>query len=300
MHESVTRDPRAVRARPWLPLLACIRFDEVIVLQGAPMLGVCFALGDLTPHAMLKVALFAVASLCLVAHVFVLNDWAGINGDLRDPDRSARTFRTKGITRGEVGAAAAVLLAASLALFAWLGTPTLLLALAIAGSSALYSAPAVHLKGMPVLGTALHLVGGTLHFLLGYALFAPLDARGVAIGCFFGLVFAAGHLMHEARDFAGDRLNGIRTNAVAFGKARCFAMGVALFAAAHVLLALLASTGVVPRMLLAAAALGVVQLGASIAAWRAGLDRRSLVALQGRYRLVYAVIGVLMVVAVLR
>jgi 4-hydroxybenzoate polyprenyltransferase len=35
---------------------------------------------------LLLLAVFAVGSCCLVAHVYVLNDWAGIHGDLRDPN----------------------------------------------------------------------------------------------------------------------------------------------------------------------------------------------------------------------
>ncbi|HEV8501702.1 MAG TPA: UbiA family prenyltransferase [Casimicrobiaceae bacterium] len=275
-------------------LLSSIRIDEVIVLQGAPLLGVCFAIGPLTPHKLAEAAIFTVASLCLVAHVFAFNDWSGIHGDLRDPNRAARTFQSKGITRAEAGLVAAILLLIGLLLFGLLGTRTLVLALAIAALSALYSAPAIHLKGMPLLASVLHLAGGTLHFLLGYALFAAIDTHGVVIGCFFGLVFAAGHLMHEVRDFDGDRLNGIRTNAVAFGKARVFGAGVALFTAAYALLIALAASNVVPRVLLVAAALGPVHLWASLRAWRSGLDLRSLRRLQRCYRLIYAVIGIVM------
>ena len=63
--------------------------------------------------------------------------------------------------------------------------------MAIAGLSALYSAPAFHMKGVPLLNSALHLIGGLLHFLLGYSLLRPVDGRSLEIGCFFALIFAA-------------------------------------------------------------------------------------------------------------
>ena len=285
-------------ARRLLRLLSAIRWDEVLVLQGAPLIGTIFSIGAWTAGNILLLVVFAVGSCCLVAHVFALNDWSGIDGDLRDPNRAARTFPTKGISRTEFGLLAIALLTVSLLLFALLGKAPFVLALAITGLSTLYSAPLFHMKGVPLFNSFLHLVGGALHFLLGYATFAAIDARGVAIGCFFALVFTAGHLTHEARDCEGDELNVIRTNAVAFGRRRCFFVGLALFTAAYALLVVLAARGAVPRVLMLAAALYLVHLFASLRAVRAGLDFESLSRLQRCYRVLYAVIGVMMVVTV--
>ena len=280
-------------------LISCVRFDEVLVLQGPPLIGAILALDALTGRNVVLLAVLALGSLCLVAHVFVLNDWSGIYGDLEDPRRAARTFATKGIGRTKIGLLALALLGLSLAFFALLGAVPLLLALAIAGLGGLYSAPATHVKGIPVLGSFLHLLGGTLHFLLGYATFAAIDGRGIAIGCFFGLVFAAGHLMHETRDHAADLLNGIRTNAVVFGRTRTFFAGFALFTVAYALLATLAALGIVPRLLVLMAALYPIHLWATIRALRAGLTFEGLRQLQACYRLLYTIIGVTMVAAAL-
>jgi 4-hydroxybenzoate polyprenyltransferase len=173
-----------------------------------------------------------------------------------------------------------------------------LLALGIATAGALYSAPIFPMKGHPVFGSLLHFVGATLQFVLGYALFAAIDARSFAIGSFFGLVFAAGHCTHEARDCDADLMNGIRTKAVAFGKTQSFLAGLALFTAAYGLLVTLALLGLVPRLLVGTAALYLVHLHASFRAMRAGLTYDSLLGLQRRYRLLYAVIGSAMVVSV--
>ncbi len=279
-------------------LLSAVRWDEVLVLQGAPMIGTMFSIGALTVDKVLPLAVFAAGSCCLVAHVYALNDWSGIHGDLRDPNRAARTFAAKGVSRSEFGILTIVLLAASALLLAPLGEAPLVLALAIAGLGALYSAPVLHMKGIPLANSLLHLIGGTVHFLLGYATFAAIDGRGVAIGCFFGLVFAAGHLTHEARDCDGDELNMIRTNAVAFGRTRSFFAGLTLFTAAYALLVALAAWGAVPRALMLAAVLYPVHLVASLRAMRAGLGFDSLSRLQRCYRALYAVIGLMMVVTV--
>lgn len=280
-------------------LVASIRFDEVIVLQGAPLLGALFALESLAFDRLAPLALLVAGNLLLVAHVFVLNDWAGIQGDLRDPNRAARTFAARRVERGSVGWLAVALLVGALAVLAQVGDRALAIALAIAGLSALYSLPGIHWKGRPLLGSALHLAGGLLHFLLGYASFAPVDARGVWIGGFFALVFTAGHVSNEVRDHAGDAANGIRTNAVAFGRRAAFLASQGLFVAAYLLLALLALEGLLPPALTLVAALAVPHLAAALRAWREGLDFAAVRRLQRCYRALFALIGLVMAAAAL-
>jgi 4-hydroxybenzoate polyprenyltransferase len=284
-------------ARRLSRLLSAVRWDEVLVLQGAPMIGTMFSIGSLAADKMLMLAVFAVGSCSLVAHVYVLNDWSGIDGDLRDPNRAARTFIAKGVSRTEFGLLAIALLAFSLLLFALFGRIPFALALTIAGLSALYSAPVFSMKGLPLLNSLLHFVGGAVHFLLGYAAFAAVDARGLAVSCFFGLVFTAGHLTHEARDCEADELNVIRTNAVAFGRTRSFFASLALFTAAYALLVGLAAWGTLPRMLMLAAVLYLAHFLAALRAMRAGLGFESLRRLQRCYRMLFALIGVMMVTA---
>jgi 4-hydroxybenzoate polyprenyltransferase len=202
------------------------------------------------------------------------------------------------VNRSQIGLLTMALLAFSLLVFGFLGAATLVLALAIAGLSVLYSAPVFYMKGLPVFGSVLHLVGGCLHFLLGYATFATIDGRGVAISCFFGLVFTAGHLTHEARDCDGDLVNGSRTNAVAYGKTQSFFGGFALFTAAYALLATLAILGTVPQVLVLSAALYPLHVLASLRALRAGLSFESLRQLRKCYRVLYAIIGVMMILTV--
>ena len=275
-------------------LLSSIRFDEVLVLQGAPLIGASFSIGALTMDHIFAVAVLVIGSISLVAHVFVLNDWSGIHGDLADPNRAARAFTTRGTSRTEMGYLAAALLAFCLLMLGFLGPVPLGLALAIAGLSALYSAPALHMKGLPLFNSGLHLLGGAAHFLLGYATFAEVDRRGIAVSCFFALVFTAGHLMHETRDREGDLLNGIKTNAVAFGKVRSFVVGLGLFTVAYALLAALAAFGVLPHVLVFAALLYPVHLYASLRALRSGLTFDGLRQLQRCYRMLFAVIGIAM------
>jgi 4-hydroxybenzoate polyprenyltransferase len=276
--------------------VSCIRYQDVLILQGSPMLGVAFALNDLTLGKTVSVFVFALASILLVAHIFSLNDWAGIALDSNDPNKSPDVFVTRGISRQGVAVLSLGLLTASLLLFALLRLQTLLLGIAIAALGALYSHPSFNAKGTPVVSSLPHLIGGVLHFLLGYSVFGGIDRRGTLIALFFALTFTAGHLNQEVRDHDGDRLNGIRTNAVAFGKKAAFAAGFLLFTLAYADLFFLACSDIVPaRLGVLPIALYPIHVFWSVTTMRAGLSFANVSRFQNRYRLLYTVIGAAMV-----
>lgn len=290
----------AVPARPasLFRLLSCIRIDEVCVLQGAPMIGACFSMGNFTATTLLAIAALVAGNVCLIAHVFVLNDWSGIYGDLEDPNRAAQTFVAKGEDAVRMGYLALILLALGLLLFSLVSLGSFVIALLVATLSAIYSLPGVQGKGVPLVNSLLHFFGGSLHFLLGYAALSSISLHSVALGCYFGLVFTAGHLTHETRDHEGDLRSGIRTNAVAFGKARTFLAGLFLFTAAYVLLAVLALLKLVPPVLSLVVLVYPIHLCASWRALRAGLTYPSIRLLQATYRRIHMVIGLTMLAAV--
>jgi 4-hydroxybenzoate polyprenyltransferase len=277
--------------------LSCLRLPEILVLQGSPLLGAAFAIRHPAAKHLGPLAILILANICLVAHIFMLNDWSGLTGDLADPNKAAGVFTARGVGRKEIGGLAAGLLALSLLLFSRLGPGTLCLALAIAALSALYSLPRFNWKGRPLLSSAAHLAGGALHFLLGYSLGNAVDRRGLATAAFFALTFTAGHLTQEIRDHQGDVLNAIRTNAVAFGQRRTFAASLALFTLAHALLLLLALQGTLPRPLALLVALYPLHLRWSLKTLAEGLTYASVRRLQARYRALYAVVGLAMVAA---
>src|SRR5947209_11683584 len=183
----------AVRYLSWL------RPQEVLVLQGSPLLGAAFAIRP-AAETVGPLAMLIVANVCLMAHIFMLNDWSGLTTDLTDPNKAASVFTARGVGRREIGGLAAGLLALSLLLFSRLGPSTLWLSLAIATLSALYSLPRFNWMGRPLLSSAAHLAGGALHFLLGYSLGNAIDRRGVAIATFFALTFAARHLTQRSEE----------------------------------------------------------------------------------------------------
>lgn len=273
---------------------ASTRALEVAALQASPILGIFLGSYSIERDGVVAPGLLALGSCALTAHIFVFNDWAGHESDLRDPLRAPHVFSRHGIVRRDVGWTSVVLLVVAFVAFAAVGAAALLFGAAITALGLLYSGSPVLGKNTPVASSINHLLGGTLHFLLGYTLAHTLDANGVGIGLFFGLVFAAGHLNQEVRDYDGDCINGIRTNAVAFGRRHAFLASLVTFTAAYAMLTGLAATGVLPRLLLWSPVAWLLHLAWSLQALRRGLSFDTAVWMQRRYRCLYALVGLVM------
>ena len=271
------------------------RSVEVLVLQASPFLGFILANVGGEHVEFAKLALLLIGSLALTAHVFVFNDWAGQNSDVNDPRRATRVFGRRGIESCRVVRLAVALLVVAIAALAPLGASVVLISTGIAALSVVYSWPSLG-KETPIIASAIHLFGGALHFLLGYAVAQPVDARGVAISLFFGLVFAGGHLNQEVRDHDSDLRNGIRTNAVVFGSRPTFLASLVVFTAAYATLVSLAVFAILPRPLVWGALLWPVHAAWSAQALRSGMRFETAHWMQRRYRVLFAVLGLAMLV----
>lgn len=268
------------------------RAPEVCVLQASPLLGAWLGGVDLNADDLAQLAVLLVGSLALTAHVFVLNDWAGYRSDIHDPRRAAQL----GISRASIARVALVLLVVAGVTLAIVGTSELLFGAGIAALSVLYSFSPRLGKSTPVAASLNHVAGGVLHFLMGYSLLGAVDGKGAALAVFTGLVFAAGHLNQEVRDHAADQANGIRTSAVVFGARSSFLASFALFTAAYALVVGLAAGGVLPAHVLFVAAVWLVQAVWSRQALARGLDVETALWIQRRYRLLFLVVGLLLLV----
>jgi 4-hydroxybenzoate polyprenyltransferase len=275
---------------------ASTRSLEVVALQASPILGSFLGGFSLERRSVIRLGLLLLGSLALTAHVFVFNDWAGRNSDIRDLRRARLVFARQGISSRQVARVAVALLIFANVAFAAVGRPAILLCAAIAALSLLYSWSPSFGKSTPIIASINHLLGGALHFLLGYTLYRALDARGLMISLFFGLVFAGGHLNQEVRDYEGDHLNGIRTSAVAFGCRRTFLASLCTFTAAYALLAVLAALGIMPRLLLWSTLVWPLHVAWSLRALQRGLGFETALWMQRRYRLLFAFIGLAMLV----
>jgi 4-hydroxybenzoate polyprenyltransferase len=277
-------------------LLSCIRYREVLVLQGPPVMGLLFSIGRPTIHRIAAGALCSLASFLLVAHVWTLNDWADIDSDTLDRNKRLHLFTDKGITSPFILWFSITLLCTSLALFALLPSRTLLIAVGIGVLGFLYSVPGCRAKDIVFLSSLAHLTGGLLHFLLGYSLFSTIDQKALLIAFFFGLIFTAGHMVQEVQDHNADQLAGIRTHAVVFGKLPVFCVALATFIFGYVYLAYLASAGIVSaRLGPLSLVLCVVQVQWARQTLQGGLFFASVQQFRRRYQALFALIGVVMI-----
>jgi 4-hydroxybenzoate polyprenyltransferase len=273
---------------------ASTRALEVLALQASPLLGSVLGGFSLERHSVIRLGLLVLGSLLLTAHIFIFNDWAGRSSDIRDPRRAALVFTRLGISSRQVARVTIALLIFANVAFAAVGRPAMMLGAGIAVLSLLYSSSASFGKSTPIVASINHLLGGALHFLLGYTLFHPLDTKGFMISLFFGLVFAGGHLNQEVRDYEGDLLNGIRTSAVVFGCRRTFLASLCTFTAAYAILGELAALGILPRLVLWSTILWPLHVSWSLQALHQGLGFETAVWMQRRYRLLFACIGLAM------
>jgi 4-hydroxybenzoate polyprenyltransferase len=273
---------------------ASTRALEVLALQASPLLGSVLGGFSLERYSVIRLGLLLLGSVALTAHIFVFNDWAGHSSDIRDRRRVAFVFTSRGISSSQVARVATALLIFANVAFACVGTPAILLGAAIATLSLLYSRSPSFGKSTPIAASINHLLGGALHFLLGYTLFHALDAKGFAISLFCGLVFAGGHLNQEVRDYEGDLLNGIRTSAVVFGRRRTFLASLFTFTTAYAILGDLAALGILPRLLLWSTILWLLHVAWSLRALQQGLGFETAVWMQRRYRFLFACIGLAM------
>jgi 4-hydroxybenzoate polyprenyltransferase len=268
-------------------LLRHIRFGEVFVLQGTPLMGAAFSMGTLSATNVETLLVFLIGSILLVAHVFTLNDWADIAHALKAADPQVSSLRLFWFSL--------FLLVASLLIFSLISARIVFLGVIVALLGFFYSHPKLNFKGTPIASSFPHLIGGLFHFLLGYAAFMPIDQRGVFIALFFALTFAAGHLNHEVRDFELDQKNNARTNAVAFGKRTTFLAGLVLFSCAYLCLFLLGWFRFIPRPLSFVAALFyLLHLYCSLRVLRSQFRPEIVHRFQIQYRSLYALIGISM------
>jgi 4-hydroxybenzoate polyprenyltransferase len=273
-------------------LLSCIRYREVLLLQGAPFMGIIFSVGSLTVRKIPTIALFGLASFLLVTHIWSLNDCTDFHVDRLDENKSADTASSKGIDFPMMHRFSLLLLIPSLGLFSLLPLQTLLVAVCVAILGFLYSSSSIAGKGVVFLSSVLHFIGGGLHFLLGYALFMSIDRHAMLIAPFFALIFTAGHATQEVQDYDADWLFGIRTNAVVFGKRPVFIAALIGFTFAYGYLVYLALAGIVPtRLGLLSLILFLLHLFWSVKTLHRGLTFERLIQFRIRYRILFALMG---------
>src|ERR1700747_235325 len=132
-------------------LLRHIRFDEVLVLQGTPLMGALFSMETITAANVKTLSAFLIGSILLVAHVFTLNDWADIAHGLKaaDPQVSSRRLFWFSF----------FLLIASLLVFTLISFRVVILGAVVAALGFFYSHPKLNFKGTAIASSLADFIG---------------------------------------------------------------------------------------------------------------------------------------------
>ncbi len=213
------------------PRYRWLRIGESALMLGFPLVGVLFAINEISGTNIGSAIWFAIAIFLLSISIYTFNAYCGRNWDSDNP----RLAVNKGDSeRFYLLIPIFSLIMSILAL--WLLDITLaVLALVNFILWALYSYPRIGFKNKPIAGTIVHFLSQILLFQMGYLVLSAVSARSILASIFFALLFSGGHLQHEVIDYKVDKEAGIRTNAVVFGPrtAEKIEFSIFLFAAIY-------------------------------------------------------------------
>jgi 4-hydroxybenzoate polyprenyltransferase len=286
---------RKTRRGPLL-VLRRLRVRDAIIFESPAIVAIALYVPALSPSNLARSFALALGGFLLMAHIFTFNDWADISLDHANTDKRAGSLKGQGFGGREILWMAAGLAVAGIAAVAAASLSLVPIALGMVFLGILYSFPISGLKAkaIPVISSLLHYAGIVLTFLLGSAAFAPIDAGTLMVGSYFGMLITAGHLVQEVQDYAEDRRAGIRTNAVQFGQRPMFALSSALFGLSFFFLVVLGLRGVIPIVVSYTSVLFALYAYWAVAVYRGGLRSADVRALRNRYRLMFAVVALVL------
>ncbi len=237
------------------------------------------------------IALFASASFMMVAHVFCFNDWSDLKDDSKAASKADLVFTAHQVKPGQMLAFSILLGLGGVVIMTLISLQMGALALGMIATSLVYSHPKIRGKGIPIVSSILHFVGQVMQFLLGYTMFAGMESTGLMISIYFAMIFVAGHLNQETRDFDDDLKSGIQTNAVFFGQRVMFYFSFALFSLSFFYLGWLAYNGGIYSEIGYLVAFYPLYAFFFFKTLLNGLSFKSIKRLEFAYRIVFAVIG---------
>jgi len=267
-----------------------LRLGESALLQGTPFFGIVFGLDNWLHHYELVLMTLA-GSFLITNGIFILNDITDLKHDTLSTDKAQRFRYLTNIGVRKLIAIVSFNCAGGMLLIiianyvsAWYAGGILLAGLT-------YSLGPFRSKEIPIASSLTHLIGGVLHFLVGFSLGDSPAVNGILIGIFFGGIFMAGHFIQEIRDFDLDMKSGVRTNAVYFGRQKTFFISLILFLFFPIYSALLVYIGIPPASLnMALITIPIVLLSARFPL-RDDLSRSSILGFQKAYRITFAALG---------
>ena len=275
--------------------LKSMRFQEVSLFLGAPFLGFLFGLSEINGTIVKQILLLLLAVLCVGGAVMLYNDLWGFTADQKDPKRQSPLLSGEA-SPSELKRLAFVLLSGGFLTCFFFPIRTFFIAAITVMLLILYSHPRFFIKGKPGYSSLLHLMVGSCFFGVGYSVIKPMDRISILIGLYFGIVFMAGHLNHEIKDFLGDNKAGIDTNAIRFGRRKMFILSFIMFSLSTLYLLSLGWGQVIPlKISLIPFSIYPFYVLCFYRAYKRRLDFYNICRFRRQYRILYGIIGFSMV-----
>lgn len=194
--------------------LRSLRVAEALAMTGFVFVVPLTSRGCTVESLSLNATLFSAA---IVAHFTAIYAWNSYLGYANDA-LNARLTGQLALKRSTFRWIATVLTIGSVFIYFFaVGSTVALAGLLSIALWLWYSAPGFGLKEIPFAGTMLHVISGALHGAMALIAFGCFAHQNLLIALWFGMLFASGHLVHEAIDREADARAGVRTACVRYG-----------------------------------------------------------------------------------
>lgn len=268
-----------------------IRYQEVCVFLGAPLLGVLFSVTSLTVEVIFKMGLLVIAVMGCGCSVIIFNDIWGKDTDKYDERKSSPLLSGEASSE-QLNLISFAFLAVGFSTCIFFPMRTLISGAALAAILNIYSHPYLFLKGKPGMSSLAHFISGMLLFLVGYSIFKHIDLSSVLISIYFGIIFTAGHMNHEIKDYTGDRKAGVMTNAVRFGRKNMLISSFVLFSLSTFYFYILGLLSVIPEVISVIPFILYPSYCVSFfRTYKRGMTFKNMCRFRRQYRIMYGIIG---------
>ncbi|MBX3100893.1 MAG: UbiA family prenyltransferase [Bacteroidetes bacterium] len=274
----------------WLLFFRAFRLAEVCTLTGFFLAGIWFIPNWQQLWRLPAMYLYILSSFFFVLSVYAMNAWQGFGGDQWNPRLYAGQQLHRRYFLHMFGLASFI----SLGILLYAFPRVIYLQLPALGLWYLYGHPRFGLKHIPLAGTALHLAAQVLHTCMAYVAFCDGWPPGWVLtgGVAWGLLFAGGHLFHEAKDKDADLRAGSFTLAAWIGSRHVVRIGMGLFVLSAGVFMLLAAqhTSLMPLARAHLCALCIIMAGFGVATFKGFPPHLHTRQFSWFYRLVYVLV----------
>ncbi len=278
-----------------------MRYGESFFPLTPTIAGLLISIPDFSLDSITKSFYLITAVYFFCGHVHTFNEYSGFIYDKSDKHKHKSPLISGKISKQEEFFLSFILLIISFIVLYSVKKNFIYLLLLNSLMWLVYSHPKTLIKGIPVAPTMIHFIAAIIHFIYGYLLFPGYSlSNGLLIGSFFGLIFSAGHLNHELKDYENDKSCNFNTSAVTYGKKNIFLASFILLTLSTIYFFIISFKRLIPNLLyIPLALIYPVYLYFAIQTYKNGINHNNIFNFRTKYRILYISAGIFIVVQLL-